>query len=88
MRRRRPSSTSARRRRCAGRIFATQVVSANFISLVPLLLIGAITDLVNVTVVLLLLAAVVGGMAVISHRMGRQAEQEVAEERTPQGVGT
>jgi MFS family permease len=71
-----------------GRIFATQVVSANFISLIPLLLIGAITDLVNVTVVLLLLAAVVAGMAVISHRMGMQAEQETAEERTPQGVGT
>ena len=71
-----------------GRIFATQVVSANFISLIPLLLIGAITDVVNVTVVLLLLAAVVAGMAVISHRMGMQAEQEAAEERTPQGVGT
>jgi MFS family permease len=71
-----------------GRIFATQVVSANFISLVPLLLIGAITDLVNVTVVLLLLAAVVGGTAVISQRMGIQEEQAAAEERTPQGVGT
>lgn len=71
-----------------GRIFATQVVSANFISLIPLLLIGAITDLVNVTVVLLLLAAVVAGMAVISHRMGTQAEQETEEKRTPQGVGT
>lgn len=71
-----------------GRIFATQVVSANFISLIPLLLIGAITDVVNVTVVLLLLAAVVAAMAVISHRMGMQAEQEMAEGRSPKGAGT
>jgi hypothetical protein len=71
-----------------GRIFATQVVSANFISLVPLLLIGAITDLVNVTVVLLLLAAVVALVAYISYRMGIRVEAEEAEERTPQGVGT
>lgn len=71
-----------------GRIFATQVVSANFISLAPLLLIGAITDLVNVTVVLLLLSVAIAGMAVISQRMGMQAEHEKAEERTPQGVGT
>lgn len=71
-----------------GRIFATQVVSANFISLIPLLAIGAITDLVKVTVVLLILAAVIAVMAVISHRMGTQAEQEAPEERTPAGVGT
>ena len=44
-----------------GRIFATQVVSANFLSLVPLLAIGAITDILNVTIVLLILAAIVGG---------------------------
>jgi hypothetical protein len=71
-----------------GRIFATQVVSANFISLVPLLLIGAITDLVKVTVVLLLLAVVVGGLAVVSQRMGIREEQEAAAQRTPQGVSS
>ena len=32
-----------------GRIFATQVISANFISLLPLLIIGAMTDLLKVT---------------------------------------
>lgn len=70
-----------------GRIFATQVVSANFISLVPLLLIGAITDLVKVTVVLLILAAVVAALAAVSQRLGMPAEQEQPERRTPQGVG-
>ena len=70
-----------------GRIFATQVVSANFISLVPLLLIGAITDLLNVTVVLILLAGVVGGMAVISHYMGERQDAG-ATPRNPQGAVT
>lgn len=71
-----------------GRIFATQVVSANFISLMPLLLIGAITDLLNITIVLILLAAVVGLLAYLSDRFGAIPEAEPAEERTPQGVGT
>jgi MFS family permease len=71
-----------------GRIFATQVVSANFISLVPLLAIGAITDLLNVTVVLLLLAAIVGGTAAISRWMDEKEAREAAEERVPEGVGT
>lgn len=71
-----------------GRIFATQVVSANFLSLLPLLAIGAITDLLNVTVVLLLLAAIVGGMAALSRWMEEKDALETAEERMPQGVGT
>ncbi len=53
-----------------GRIFATQVISANFISLLPLLLIGAITDLLNVPLVLLLLALGLLAMAVVSHYVG------------------
>ncbi|MEO8457093.1 MAG: MFS transporter [Chloroflexota bacterium] len=71
-----------------GRIFATQVVSANFLSLVPLLAIGAITDILNVTVVLLILAAVVGGMAVISRYMDQEDVPDSAEERVAEGVGT
>ena len=71
-----------------GRIFATQVVSANFLSLVPLLAIGAITDVLNVTVVLLLLAAVVGGVAALSRWMEEKDTLETQDERMPQGVGT
>jgi hypothetical protein len=71
-----------------GRIFATQVVSANFISLVPLLLIGAITDILNVTVVLLIVAAIVGGMAALSRVMEVEDTPDSVDERMPQGVGT
>jgi hypothetical protein len=71
-----------------GRIFATQVGSANFLSLVPLLAIGAITDVLNVTVVLLLLAAVVGGVAALSRWMEEKDTLETQDERMPQGVGT
>lgn len=71
-----------------GRIFATQVVSANFISLVPLLLIGAITDILNVTVVLLIVAAIIGGMAVLSRVMEVEDTPDPVDERMPQGVGT
>jgi MFS family permease len=39
-----------------GRIFATQVISANFISLLPLILFGIVTDLLSVTAVLLMVA--------------------------------
>jgi len=58
-----------------GRIFATQVVSANFISLIPLLLVGAITDLLNITVVLLLLAGLLGVFAFISETVGSPEEE-------------
>ena len=53
-----------------GRIFATQVISANFISLLPLLVIGAVTDLIKVPLVLLVLAGGLLTMAVVSHRIG------------------
>ena len=49
-----------------GRIFATQVISANFISLLPLLLFGAVTDLLDVTTVLLFVAVGLVAMAVVS----------------------
>jgi MFS family permease len=71
-----------------GRIFATQVVSANFISLLPLIVVGVITDLLKVTPVLLILAALVGALAVASGMMGAEEEREQHEERQPQEVGT
>jgi hypothetical protein len=37
---------------------------------------------------LLLLAVVVGGLAVVSQRMGIREEQEAAAQRTPQGVSS
>ncbi len=49
-----------------GRIFATQVISANFISLLPLLLFGAVTDLLDVTTVLLFVALALVAMAAVS----------------------
>ncbi len=57
-----------------GRIFATQVVSANFISLLPLLIIGAVTDLLHVPAVLLLVSVAVFGIAVLSARASRREE--------------
>jgi MFS family permease len=53
-----------------GRIFATQVISANFISLLPLLVIGAITDLVKVPLVLFMLGVSLLSLAALSHRIG------------------
>ena len=59
-----------------GRIFATQVVSANFISLMPLLVIGVITDVVGIAVVLIILSGLVGGMGFVSARVaGDQGEE-------------
>jgi len=84
-----------------GRIFATQVISANFISLLPLLVIGAVTDLVKVPLVLFMLALSLLGMAAVSHRIGgREMPPPPARDRgsapppqeegsidAPQGVG-
>ncbi len=58
-----------------GRIFATEVVSVNFISLLPLLVVGAVTDLIKVPAVLLLIAAAVGALAVASAGMARREER-------------
>jgi DHA3 family macrolide efflux protein-like MFS transporter len=53
-----------------GRIFATQVVSANFVSLLPLLVVGAITDLVGITAVLVGVAVFLLLFALVSGRVG------------------
>lgn len=68
-----------------GRIFTTQVVSANFLSLLPVLFIGGLTDLLDglaqqrgITMVLFLIAAATGGMAVASTLVGGVAERQEA----------
>ncbi|MBI2914160.1 MAG: MFS transporter [Chloroflexi bacterium] len=71
-----------------GRIFATQVVSANFISLLPLLLIGAVTDWTSITAVLLLLAAGVSLMALASELEGRRQAIAAAAAEPPPEVPT
>jgi MFS family permease len=70
-----------------GRIFATQVVSANFISLLPLLVLGALTDIIGVPAVLVMIAIAVGGVAAASILVARQgwAEQAQAEPRQDGG---
>lgn len=65
-----------------GRIFTTQIVSANFFSLLPLLLIGAITDLVGISWVLMILALLVSGASLLNARAARRNEEE-AEPRGP-----
>ena len=74
-----------------GRIFATQVVSANFISLLPLLVVGALTDVVKVPAVLLMIAAVVTIVAAASAFVARRANGGAgtgAPPRARQEVGT
>jgi MFS family permease len=69
-----------------GRIFATQVISANFISLLPLLVIGAVTDLVKVPIVLFALGVSLLGLAALSHRIGgREMPPPPPPEDPPQG---
>jgi hypothetical protein len=64
-----------------GRIFTTQIVSANFFSLLPLLAIGAITDVVGISWVLTLIALLVSASGVASAILARRAE----ETRLPRG---
>ncbi|HLC28050.1 MAG TPA: MFS transporter [Dehalococcoidia bacterium] len=74
-----------------GRIFATQVVSANFISLLPLLVIGALTDVVKVPAVLIMIAAavaVVAGASVFVARKPDGGAGTQAPPRARQEVGT
>ena len=71
-----------------GRIFATQVVSANFVSLLPLLIVGVVTDLLHVPLVLTLLAAGVLAMAAVSAAIGEHETEKREPERRPQGVST
>jgi MFS family permease len=75
-----------------GRIFATQVVSANFISLLPLLVLGALTDVVKVPAVLLMIAAAVAVLAFASVWVARNEPQDGEgpqrpPQREPQEVG-
>jgi MFS family permease len=72
-----------------GRIFATQVISANFISLLPLLMVGVVTDLVGITPVLLMLSLGLGVLAFVSHTVGSAPKPPPswAESRESQGVG-
>lgn len=58
-----------------GRIFTTQIVSANFFSLLPLLAIGAITDVVGISWVLALIAVLVSSAGVASAILARRAEE-------------
>ncbi|MGQ9572551.1 MAG: MFS transporter [Dehalococcoidia bacterium] len=67
-----------------GRIFTTQVVSANFFSLLPLLLIGAITDVLGISLVLMLVAlglAVAGALNVL---VARRSERSAASDASAQ----
>ena len=59
-----------------GRIFATQVVSANFISLMPLLVLGALTDVIKVPAVLVMIAIAIAGVAVASAMVTRREHDE------------
>jgi hypothetical protein len=61
-----------------GRIFTTQVVSANFFSLLPLLLVGAITDLVGISYVLIFIALGVSVAGVLNVRAARRSERSAA----------
>lgn len=72
-----------------GRIFATQVVSANFISLIPLMLVGVVADLLGITPVLLILSLGLGVLALVSNAVGSAPKQPPpkASTREPQGVG-
>jgi hypothetical protein len=56
-----------------GRIFTTQVVSANFFSLLPLLLVGAITDLLGISLVLIFIAVGVSVAGMLNVRVARRS---------------
>jgi len=61
-----------------GRIFATQVVSANFISLMPLLVLGALTDVIKVPAVLVMIAIAIAGVALASAMVARREPEDPA----------
>jgi len=71
-----------------GRIFATQIVSANFFSLLPLLAIGAITDVIGISWVLTLIALLVSSAGVASAVLARRAEEMLLPgDGSPAGAG-
>ncbi|KPK48234.1 MAG: hypothetical protein AMJ77_00605 [Dehalococcoidia bacterium SM23_28_2] len=60
-----------------GRIFTTQIVSANFFSLLPLLVVGAMTDYLGISAVLALIAfgvAVAGALNIVVARRSERSE--------------
>lgn len=71
-----------------GRIFATQVVSANFVSLLPLLAVGAITDFAGITAVLLGIATFLLLFALVSGRVGGLRDGADTSPRTPESVSS
>jgi len=71
-----------------GRIFTTQIVSANFFSLLPLLAIGAITDVVGISWVLVLIGLLVSVAGLASAVLARRAEEtHLPTDGSPAGVG-
>jgi MFS family permease len=71
-----------------GRIFATQVVSANFVSLLPLLVVGGLTDLTSVTAVLIGIAVFLLVFAYLSFRVGGLTDGEEPPERQVESVSS
>jgi len=68
-----------------GRFFTTQVVSANFFSLLPLLLVGAIADLLGISLVLIFIAlgvSVASGLNVVVARRSERLAASAASART------
>jgi MFS family permease len=71
-----------------GRIFATQVVSANFISLLPLMVVGGMIDLTSVTVVLVGVAAFLLLFAYVSARVGGMTDGDETPPQAREGVSS
>ena len=71
-----------------GRIFATQVISANFISLLPLLVVGGMIDITSVTAVLVGVAAVLLLFAYVSARVGGITNGDETPQRAREGASS
>ncbi len=71
-----------------GRIFATQVVSANFISLLPLLVVGGMIDITSVTAVLVGVAIFLLLFAYASARVGGMTNGGETPQRAREGVSS
>jgi MFS family permease len=69
-----------------GRIFTTQIVSANFFSLLPLLLIGAITDLLGISWVLIILALLVSTASLLNAQAARRSEAMPEPQKPPRAT--
>jgi MFS family permease len=71
-----------------GRIFATQVVSANFISLLPLLVVGGMIDITSVTAVLVGVAGFLLLFAYGSARVGGMTDGDETPQRAREDVSS